>query len=45
MCGDGSFETHTDPVEECDDGNLVSGDGCNDSCTVENDYSCSGNEG
>lgn len=31
-CGDG----RTDPPEECDDGNLISGDGCDDFCRLEN---------
>lgn len=30
-CGDGVV----DGVEECDDGNLVDGDGCTDACLVE----------
>ena len=28
--------------EACDDGNLVDGDGCSSSCTIESGYSCSG---
>ena len=31
MCGNGA----TEPGEECDDGNLMSGDGCNDMCELE----------
>ena len=31
VCGDG----HLDAGEECDDGNLVNGDGCSSTCTVE----------
>src|SRR5262249_15002363 len=31
-CGDGFFHLG---VEQCDDGNLMSGDGCSASCTVE----------
>jgi cysteine-rich repeat protein len=31
VCGDG----HKDPGEQCDDGNMMSGDGCSSSCTVE----------
>lgn len=27
-------------TEPCDDGNVVSGDGCSSVCTVETDYSC-----
>src|SRR6185369_2858606 len=30
-CGDG----HTDPSEECDDGNVTDGDGCSAACTIE----------
>lgn len=30
-CGDGVL----DPQEQCDDGNLLSGDGCNDECLAE----------
>ncbi len=37
-CGDG-FRTYP---EECDDGNVASGDGCSSECTVEIGYSCSG---
>ena len=29
-------------VYECDDGNLVSGDGCNSECQVEHGFSCEG---
>ena len=29
-------------TEACDDGNVLNGDGCSSSCTVETDYSCSG---
>ncbi|MFH2007863.1 MAG: DUF4215 domain-containing protein [bacterium] len=28
--------------EECDDGNLLNGDGCSPSCTVEDGWACSG---
>lgn len=38
VCGDGLV----DGDEQCDDGNRASGDGCSDSCTVEECYSCSG---
>jgi cysteine-rich repeat protein len=37
ICGDGRKLT-----EDCDDGNVVSGDGCSSSCTPEADYSCFG---
>jgi len=38
VCGDGlNFG-----MVECDDGNLINGDGCSSSCKVETDWSCSG---
>lgn len=37
-CGDGlNFG-----LVECDDGNLVNGDGCSDSCEIELDWTCTG---
>ncbi len=36
ICGDPVL----DPGEECDDGNMSSGDGCSDSCLVEPGYTC-----
>ena len=36
-CGDGKV----DPSEDCDDGNLVNGDGCSSSCRAENGFVCS----
>ncbi|MEO0460186.1 MAG: DUF4215 domain-containing protein [Myxococcota bacterium] len=38
QCGNGVVEG----IEACDDGNLSSGDGCNDSCLRENGSSCTG---
>ena len=35
-CGDGTRAG----AEACDDGNIVSGDGCSNSCTVESGYTC-----
>lgn len=38
VCGDGFITTEVPPgsvVEECDDGNLVDGDGCNNQCQME----------
>ena len=35
-CGDGIIER----IEECDDGNTVSGDGCSVSCQIEANWSC-----
>ena len=37
-CGNGIL----DGAEVCDDGNLVSGDGCDTSCAPEDAYTCSG---
>jgi fibro-slime domain-containing protein len=36
LCGDGVLQA----PEQCDDGNLVSGDGCSASCTIEPFYVC-----
>jgi len=36
VCGTG----YKDYGEECDDGNLINGDGCSDHCTVEDDWYC-----
>lgn len=38
ICGDG-FNFHTFP-NECDDGNLLSGDGCDSKCFVEAGWAC-----
>ena len=38
VCGDGKKVD----LEECDDGNIISDDGCNGECQVENGWSCSG---
>ena len=35
VCGDGTWDSGT---EECDDGNSVSGDGCDASCVIEGGY-------
>lgn len=37
-CGDSILTTETD--EACDDGNATSGDGCNDTCQIEEGYKC-----
>jgi cysteine-rich repeat protein len=29
-------------IEQCDDGNLISGDGCSKDCKIEQDYTCIG---
>jgi cysteine-rich repeat protein len=37
-CGDGHLHTQgTPPFETCEDGNRVTGDGCNASCTLQDD--------
>jgi cysteine-rich repeat protein len=36
FCGDGE----RDPPETCDDGNVTSGDGCDDHCVTEQCYEC-----
>jgi cysteine-rich repeat protein len=38
ICGD----NYVLPVEGCDDGNTVDGDGCSSTCTVETDWACTG---
>ncbi len=35
ICGDGKLF-----YVECDDGNLIDGDGCSSTCTVEYDFTC-----
>ncbi|GHG81888.1 DUF4215 domain-containing protein [Comamonas sp. JC664] len=37
-CGDGVVS----PREECDDGNIVNGDGCSNTCGIEAGYGCTG---
>jgi cysteine-rich repeat protein len=37
-CGDGTV----DAIEECDDGNTVSGDGCSATCKLEEEQNCTG---
>ncbi|MFK8004037.1 MAG: DUF4215 domain-containing protein [Polyangiales bacterium] len=36
VCGDNNLE----PAEECDDGNITSGDGCSNLCVVEESFAC-----
>ena len=38
VCGDGTVSG----TEECDDGDLMSGDGCSATCTVEPGFACTG---
>src|ERR1039457_4512521 len=37
VCGDGNL----DPGEECDDANVLDGDGCSSSCEIEGGFTCS----
>lgn len=37
FCGNAALDT---VLEQCDDGNVVSGDGCSSTCTVESGFSC-----
>jgi cysteine-rich repeat protein len=37
LCGDGRT---LGPNEECDDGNLENGDGCNSTCKIERGWKC-----
>eukprot|EP00347_Sterkiella_histriomuscorum_P005840 403355069 len=39
-CGDSFILTTTPYLEECDDGNLLSNDGCSDMCQVEDMWVC-----
>jgi prepilin-type N-terminal cleavage/methylation domain-containing protein len=39
-CGDGNVETVKG--EQCDDNNVAPGDGCNNTCTIEDGWDCSG---
>ncbi|HYQ18887.1 MAG TPA: DUF4215 domain-containing protein, partial [Polyangiaceae bacterium] len=39
-CGDGILLPNA-AMDECDDGNKVSGDGCDDTCHIEAGYTCS----
>lgn len=37
MCGNGKTQGS---LEECDDGNVVSGDGCSSTCKIEDNFDC-----
>ncbi len=41
VCGDANIEAG---IEECDDGNLVNGDGCSETCTLEGGFACTPQE-
>ncbi len=38
ICGDGK----NFGILQCDDGNLIIGDGCSNSCEIEEDWVCNG---
>lgn len=38
LCGNGTVEG----IETCDDGNTATGDGCDNTCTIETGYECAG---
>ena len=40
ICGDGIDQLYY----ECDDGNLINGDGCSSTCTIETGYTCWGGD-
>lgn len=40
LCGDGIVIKGTDQDVDCDDGNLIDGDGCTAQCKVEEAYGC-----
>ncbi len=40
QCVGGAPDGSIDPLEFCDDNNIVAGDGCTANCTIENDFSC-----
>lgn len=43
ICGDGMNPSQMDGnVDDCDDGDSTSGDGCSSSCTIEDGYYCYG---
>lgn len=42
ICGDGLIMNSRPSATYCDDGNSVSGDGCNSGCLIESGYSCTG---
>ncbi len=42
ICGDGKRIPEAGVTGRCDDGNNISGDGCDDRCYVEEDFECTG---
>jgi cysteine-rich repeat protein len=43
-CGDAKYDSSLG-TEQCDDGNVINGDGCDQNCQVETDWSCTTSEG
>ena len=41
VCGDGRLDT----IEECDDGDIMDGDGCDSECYIEDSFVCSSDPG
>lgn len=41
LCGNGHLEDQS-AGEGCDDGNVIGGDGCSSTCTIETGFSCTG---
>ena len=41
QCGNGIFQPDAPHFEGCDDGNLISGDGCSATCEIETGWDCS----
>ena len=41
ICGDGKVMPSNPAATYCDDGNIVSGDGCSSTCSEESKWSCS----
>ena len=40
VCLGGAPDGMVAPTEDCDDNNLLAGDGCSPTCTIETEYSC-----
>jgi cysteine-rich repeat protein len=38
-CGDGKYDSSLG-TEKCDDGNNLNGDGCDQNCNIEPDWTC-----
>ena len=42
MCGNGVIEISGGVKEQCDDGNIITGDGCNSNCVIEEGWDFAG---